>query len=677
MTDSVIERAKKNLEKQVDRMRYTHEVGRKCLRYVAGDPWEAEELLSRGKDRPALVINKLSPFVNIVVNKNAMERARIKVSPFEDSDVDKAKVINGLIRHIQYSEASDASAAYSHAFFCLVTSGFGYWRVNSQYVDEMSVDEQELSVEKIEDPFSVYVDPKRKYAFAITFMDKDEYEVEYGEYEGSEWDIPELQTRCGDDEVMLVEYWEETSEETEIYKIDVPEPVAPVMPEGIGIDEALAEQPQQRTGVMTVTKKELDAISEYTVISSRTTKIPKITRYLFAGEKTVEEDEWDGKYTPIVGVYGREFVLESGEHFYKPLVFDALDPQKLHNVVKSLDLELMLQAPKAVWQGVAGQFVGHEDEYDNANLDITSRLEYEQVTVDGHLAPPPQRILPPQPSVAYYNAVRESGDDIKATIGMFNQSLGNEVQAKSGRAIIEQRQQGDLATYHFTSAFNVGMRLTGLIFVDLIPYKYDTARTLRIIGEDMADELVKINQGFVDKDGKPKLYDLTSGRYDVTIEVGPSSATRRADAADGLLEFARVVPQAGAISGDFIAKNMDFEYADELALRLKAAIPQQLLDRVKQLQQGEQGGGPQGPSREQQALMAMQQQLGKAMQALQGAAKENQSLKTKISGDKIIIEQIRAKAGITEEQIRAATDLAIARMNQQPAPFIPDMTGVR
>ena len=178
-------------------------------------------------------------------------------------------------------------------------------------------------------------------------------------------------------------------------------------------------------------------------------------------------------------------------------------------------------------------------------------------------------------------------EEIKATTGMFDPSLGAPSNEISGKAIIARRQQGDLGTFHFTLAINSGLRITGLILVDQIPYRYDGARTIRILGEDMADEVVKINQNYIDKNGKRQLYDMTAGKYDVKIETGANSITRRQDAAENLLEFARVVPSAAAVGADMIVSNLDAEKSDELAIRMKAALAiqmPQLFPMVEQLQ---------------------------------------------------------------------------------------------
>jgi hypothetical protein len=190
---------------------------------------------------------------------------------------------------------------------------------------------------------------------------------------------------------------------------------------------------------------------------------------------------------------------------------------------------------------------------------------------------------------------------------------------------------------------------------------------IRILGDDMADEVVKINQPHIDKKtGKMVNYDMTAGKYDIKIDTGSNSITRRLDAAENLLQFAQAVPKAGELSADFIARNLDFEYADELAMRLKAAIPPPLLDRVKQLEDGANGG----PTPEQlqaqkmqQALMAMNQQLQQVQQAAQELARENAALKGKINQADVIIAQIKAQSEVQRERIESAANVQVARIN--------------
>jgi hypothetical protein len=100
----------------------------------------------------------------------------------------------------------------------------------------------------------------------------------------------------------------------------------------------------------------------------------------------------------------------------------------------------------------------------------------------------------------------------------------------------------------------------------------------------------------------PKVYDLSLGKYDLTVEAGPSFTTRREEAANQMIELIRVFPQAAPVIGDLLAKNLDWPGADDIAQRLKALLPPQL-----------QGDGQAGAP-DQAAVAALQQQLA-ALQA--------------------------------------------------------------
>jgi hypothetical protein len=659
---TVIDRAKDRFKRISDATAYARDIGKSCLEFVGGEQWEPGEINTRKlTDRPMLTINKLANYLNLVVNKNVTEMAMVKAVPFEDADADTAKVVNGLLMHIQHNSKSPAKRAYANAFFDLVSCGYGFWRVDTEYCDEMSVDEQEIIIRGIENPHNVLMDKERRFCFVVTFMTREDFEEQYPGKSPGEWDSGSTVYDNDDNETaMIVEYFERTEKPVKIFKIEIPEVIYEPGPAS-DIDQAIQTTMMQQAvdqvppRVFTVTEEGLNAVDDeglpvypqYTVISERTTEIPQIKRYIFSGDETLSEDDLPGKYIPIVGIFSREFKTRNGDRYWKPLIYDAIDPQRLLNFARTQDAEIMNLAPKCPWIGAEGQFDGHEEEFSRANIDHVPYLEYKAVTVDGHVVPPPQRVMPPLPSQGYYQNAAQATDEIKSTIGMYDASIGATSNEQSGRAILARQRQGDMSTAHFTEAGLDGILLTGAILVDLIPHIYDSARTIRILGDDMADEVVKINQQFVDKDGKQVLYDLTTGKYDIKIDAGASSLTRRMDAAENLLEFARVVPQAGALSGDYIAKNLDFEYADDLALRLKAALPPELLERVEMLERGEDG------SAIMQKMQAMQQQLQKAMQALQGMGKENEQLKRKMSGDDLEKENIRANAGIMKAQIGA------------------------
>jgi hypothetical protein len=117
----------------------------------------------------------------------------------------------------------------------------------------------------------------------------------------------------------------------------------------------------------------------------------------------------------------------------------------------------------------------------------------------------------------------------------------------------------------------------GAVLVDLIPKIYDSERTLRVLREDETHEPVRINVPAMTIDGRPMvLNDLSQGTYDVRVKIGPAYTTRRAEAADSMLQFIQAVPQAAGVAADIIARNMDWPGADEIAERLRRTLPPQV-----------------------------------------------------------------------------------------------------
>lgn len=684
-----IGRAKDNLKVMVESMQQTHEIGRLCMQFVAGEQWDPNEKIDRDESgRPMITINRLANPVNIVVNKNSMEAARIKVVPFEDSDVGNAKVKNGLLRHIQFSDKSDAIEAYQWAFFCLAVCGFGYWRVDAEYLSNKSFD-QDLMINKIEDPFSVYIDPDGEFAILLKFMRKGSFEAKYGEGKGSK-DFGDAEIKPeSEDDILVVEYWEKVETDTVLYQIEIPEIIAIGQESGIeNLDMVIDQQinpgmQNTPTQTLTVTREELESVDEtggprypeYTIVQERPSKKVEIKQYLFSGDEELEANEWPGEEIPIIGIYSRRFKMEDGKYFYKSLVYDSIDPQRLYNFFRSQDAELMMQIPKAVWMGAEGQFDGLEEQYDNAHKNATSRLEYKMVEVNGQMAPQPQRIPPPQTSQGYYQNISASAEEIKATTGIFDPSLGAQGNEVAARAIIARQKQGDIGTYHFTTAINRGFIKTGIVLLDQIPFRYDGARTIRIVGEDLANEVVKINQSFVDEKGNQQHYDMSSGSYDLMIETGSNTITRRQEAAEGLLEFSKVIPGAAALGADLMVSSFDVEKGDDLAMRMKAGLAlsqPELFPMVEQMK-GEGGNSSiiliqlQKAQQQISQLMPVLQQQGTQIQDLQKQVQDNKLEEVNINADTDIkVQKIKTAGDIQEEIIKGQFNRSMPQRNVAP-----------
>src|SRR3984957_8016628 len=164
------------------------------LEFEDGQQWP-DDLYNMRKiqRRPTLTINHTRTMVRRVVNNMRQQRPRIMVHPVgEGADIDLAKKVQGLIRHIEYR--SEGATAYDVGGESAVKIGWGYWRVLSEYVDEDSF-EQELKLLQIRNLFTVYMDPAAllpagedmEWCIISEKMKRSEYERKYPKAENSEW----------------------------------------------------------------------------------------------------------------------------------------------------------------------------------------------------------------------------------------------------------------------------------------------------------------------------------------------------------------------------------------------------------------------------------------------------------------------------------------------------------
>ena len=196
---------------------------------------------------------------------------------------------------------------------------------------------------------------------------------------------------------------------------------------------------------------------------------------------------------------------------------------------------------------------------------------------------------------------------------MYDASLGARSNETSGKAIIARQMESDNATFHFIDNLSRGIRHAGRILIDLIPQVYSVPRVLRIIGQDGEPDMRPVNQEIRTEERNPltgeieeivKIYDLTSGRYDLTVSAGPSFASMRQEAASQMIELIRAYPDAAPIIGDLLVKNLDWPGADEIAERMQKAMGM--------AEEGE--GAPQGPDPQAGQLI---QRYASALQELQ------------------------------------------------------------
>jgi hypothetical protein len=606
-----------------------------------GEQWPEEAIKARGKDRPMLTINKLPAFLRQVVNEGRMNRPAIKISPADDSaDVPTAHVMSGLIRNIEYT--SNADVAYDTALEQACDGGWGYLAVRLDYAAGDTF-EMDLSIERIADRFRVYGDPRStgadtgdwNVAFITDTMSLDAFNAAYKGKKPVSWEDDgysdiDADWRDGDD-VRVAEYWTRDLIDGEIIRFQAPDGTERVF---------TAEQAAEKAQAL--------ADAGFAEVERRTVKRQKVTQRIITGAEILEtHDEWPGQYIPISVCYGDE-VQVNGKRHLRSLIRDAKDSQRQFNYWQSTATENVALSPKAPFIGPKGVF--SDPKWKTANSELHPYLEFDAKVLQQAGLPviPPQRQQYAGMPAAELQLALGANDNMKSVIGIYDASLGARSNETSGVAISARQREGDVSTFHFIDNLGRCIRHTGRILVDLIPKIYTPGRIVRVMGVDGTPQNVQLGQPKPGQQPRPikmpdgsevtQIFDLTLGKYDLTVETGPSFTTKRQEAAAQMTEFVRAFPNAVPLIGDLIAKNLDWPGADEIAARLKAMLPPQL-----------QGENPQAQALQQQ----MQQMDAQAREAVGQLQQELQACQQQLqkAESKAEVQQIQAEIEKLDKQL--------------------------
>ncbi len=663
-TQDVLATMRKRLDMAISALSESREDELDDLRFYAGSPdncwqWPADVLATRGavqgqtiNARPTLTINKLPQHVRQVTNDQRQNRPSGKVIPADDNaDPEVAEIYNGMVRHIEY--ISDADVAYDTACENQVAYGEGYIRILTEYCNDDSFD-QDIKIARIRNSFSVYMDPTiqdpcgadAKYCFVTEDLQRADYERMFPDASP----ISSLQSQGVGDQSISVWINQDTVRIAEYYYVEYEKATLHLYPGNVTAFEGSPEAKQMKQmGIKPVRTREVHA---------KRVKWCKTNGY-----EMLEEQEWAGRFIPIVRVIGNEFEVD-GKLYVSGLVRNAKDAQRMYNYWTSQEAEMLALAPKAPFIGYGGQFEGYELQWKTANTQNWPYLEVNPDVTDGSGAvlPLPQRAAPPLPQTGLIQAKMGASDDIKSTTGQYDTSLGATSNERSGKAIMARERQSDTGTYHYVDNLARAVRHVTRQLVDLIPKIYDTQRVARVIGLDGETDMVKLNpmqpepvRKIRDQNNPDividKIYNPNVGKYDVVVTTGPSYLTKRQEALDAMGMILQSNPQLWQVAGDLFIKNMDWPGAQEMAARFAKIIDPKIMqdsDDSPEMQQAK------------QQMEAMGQELDQLHQMLQNVGKsvevqdmERKNFEAEIKAYQAETQRLSAvAAGMNPEQVQ-------------------------
>lgn len=596
------------------------------LKFAAGEQWDDRVRQYReGTDRPfplpCLTINTLPQFIGQVVGDRRANQTSIKVLPREDGDKNVAEVRSELIRSIELQ--SKAERIYTQSFEQAVTCGIGNFRIDLDYAYDDAF-ERDLFVRGIPNPLAVLWDPLASdptardagWCFVADRITNEEYERRFPKAALPSLFDPDVQASgwIENDTVRIAEYW----------KIEERSRTIALMLDG-SVQDVTGKKPDELAGQVFVDQSGKPRIRE--------AKCKYAKMVLTNGQEELGE-AYEAKLPrlPIIRVMGREVWIGDKRVRFGITRF-ARDPQRLKNYWRSVVAELLMGAPRANYMAQVDAIKGRTGDWPNT-LVYNNGTEQPKELTQANMG-------------AILNEAALCAQDMKDTTGLHDASLGIKSNEQSGVAIQRRQHEGDIATIGYHDNMNAAMQEAGEVLNAYIPQVYDTPRTIRVIGNDDAVRLLRVN----DPDFQPtslvkENVDLSLGRYDVSISTGPAYMTKRQEAAAQLMELARGNQGLMETAGDLIVKALDIPDGDAIAERL---APPGAVDgddlTPEQMQAKAQA----------EALQQEQQQM-----ALEGAQAElakvkAETRKAEADADKAEAEAEKAKA----EAARIKAELAI------------------
>ena len=511
---------------------------------LCGAQWEGP-LWDQYENKPKFEVNKIMLSVIRIVNEYRNNRITVDYVS-KDGENDKlADTCDGLYRADEQDSVADE--AYDNAFEEAVGGGFGAWRLRTVYEDDEDEDNeyQRIRMEPIFDAdSSVFFDlnSKRqdksdaKSCFVVTSMTRASYKEEWGDdptdwpkiihqYE-FDWATPDV--------VFIAEYYkvEEVNETIRIFRaID-------------GTEERYRQIDFDKDENLEET---LNAIGSREV-RRRKIKRKRVHKYIMSGGKVLEDAGYiAGNCIPIVPVYGKRWFVDNIERCMGHVRL-AKDAQRLKNMQLSKlgEISALSSVEKPIL--TPEQVSGHQLMWADDNLRNFPYLLVNPITapdgsqtVSGPVAYTRSAQIPP----AMAALLQITEQDMQDILGS-SQQADKMVSNISGKAVEMIQTRVDMQTYIYMSNFAKGMKRCGEIWLSMAKDIYvEEGRRMKVIGRTEDVETVELMQPMVSETGEVVMEnDLSQAKFDVIVDVGPSSSSKRASTVRALTGMMAITDDA-------------------------------------------------------------------------------------------------------------------------------------
>jgi hypothetical protein len=528
---------------------------------ICGAQWEGP-LYDQYENKPRFEVNKIMLSVIRIVNEYRNNRITVDYIAKDGAEDSLADTCDGLYRADE--QDSVANEAYDNAFEEAVGGGIGAFRLRTAYEDDEDEDNdrQRIMFEPIFDAdSSVFFDLNSKrqdksdalFCFVVNSMTRESYKETYNDdptdwpkiihqYE-FDWATPDV--------VFVAEYFkvEEVAETIRIFQsID-------------GTEEKYRQDDFRNDETLEETLLAIGSVE----VRQRKIKRKRVRKYIMSGGKVLEDAGYiAGNCIPVVPVYGKRWFVDNVERCMGHVRL-AKDAQRLKNMQLSKlgEISALSSVEKPIL--TPEQVAGHQIMWADDNLKNYPYLLVNPITgadgstqVQGPLAYTRSAQIPP--AMAALLQITES--DMKEILGASSQ--GEQIVSNiSGKAVEMIQTRLDMQTFIYMSNFAKGMKRSGEIWLSMARDIYvEEGRKMKVIGRTEEVSTVELMRPKVSETGEVIMEnDLSRAKFDVNVDVGPSSSSKRAATVRALTGMMAITddPQTKQVLQAMAMMNMEGE----------------------------------------------------------------------------------------------------------------------
>jgi hypothetical protein len=301
-------------------------------------------------------------------------------------------------------------------------------------------------------------------------------------------------------------------------------------------------------------------------VRQKRVKTKKVHKYIMSGGRILEDAGYiAGKCIPIVPVYGKRWFVDNVERCMGHVRL-AKDAQRLKNMQLSKlgEISALSSVEKPIL--VPEQIAGHQVMWAEDNLKDYPYLLVNPITgADGStsVSGPVAYTKSPQIPPAMAALLQLTESDMNDILG--NQGAGEEIVSNiSGKAVELIQNKLDMQTFIYMSNMAKGMRRCGEIWLSMAKDIYiEEGRRMKAISPAGTTSSVELMKPMISSEtGEITLEnDLSSAKFDVNVEVGPSSSSKRSATVRALTGMMQITndPETASVLQSMAMMNMEGE----------------------------------------------------------------------------------------------------------------------